>query len=90
MKRQFKYLTTSEEDKSWGIQLSVAGSAHIAPGSVYPQGNHPSEYTFKWNTGRVLQEYQLNYITKGAGIFENRYGRFLVKEGSLMIILPGE
>ena len=90
MKRQFKYLTTSEEDFTWGMQLSVAGSAQIAPGSPYPQGDHPSEYTFNWKTGRILQEYQLNYITEGAGIFENRSGRFQVKEGSLMMILPGE
>ena len=90
MKRQFKYLATSEEDLAWGIHLSVAGSASIAPGTTYPPGHHPSEYNFNWNTGRILHEYQLNYISEGAGVFENSYGRFQVKEGSLMVIKPGE
>ncbi len=90
MKKQFKYLTTSEEDYSWGIQLSVAGSALVEPGSPYPPGKHPSEYSFNWKSGRILQEYQLNYITKGAGVFENKSGRFQVKEGSMLIIAPGE
>lgn len=90
MKRQFKYLTTSEEDIRWGIYLRVAGSARIEPGTPYPPGKHPSEYTFSWKNGRILQEYQLNYISEGAGVFENKHGRFQVKEGSLMVILPGE
>ncbi len=90
MKRSFKYLTTCEEDFIWGIQLTVAGSAEIAPESPYPPGEHPSEYTFAWESGRILQEYQLNYITKGAGIFENDHGKFQVKEGSMIVIQPNE
>ncbi|HPF51631.1 MAG TPA: AraC family transcriptional regulator [Draconibacterium sp.] len=90
MKRQFKYLTTSEEDLNWGIQLTVAGSARILPDTIYPPGKHPSEYTFNWKSGRVLHEYQLNYISEGAGIFENSDGRFQVKEGSMLIIRPDE
>lgn len=90
MKRQFKYLTTGNEDIAWGLNLSVAGSARIEPNSLYPPGKHPSEYTFNWKNGRILKEYQLNYITEGAGVFENKYGRFQVKEGSLMVVLPGE
>jgi AraC-like DNA-binding protein len=90
MKRQFKYLTISDEDINWGIHLSVAGAAQIEPDTPYPPGKHPSEYTFNWGKGRILKEYQLNYISKGAGIFENKYGRFPVKEGSLIVVLPGE
>lgn len=90
MKRQFKYLTTSEDDIDWGIQLTVAGSAEILPGGQYPPSSHPSEYSFVWNHGRILPEYQLNYISRGAGIFENRFGRFQVKEGSMLVIKPNE
>ena len=86
MKLQFKYLTTSDEDLSWGIHLTVAGSATITPGTLYPPAQHPSEYSFSWEGGRVLHEYQLNYISKGGGIFENQYGKFQVKEGSLLVI----
>jgi AraC-like DNA-binding protein len=90
MKRQFKYLTTGDEDLDWGIHLTVAGSAIISPNSMYPPGDHPSGYSFSWAGGRILPEYQLNYITKGTGIYENQSGRFLVKEGSVLVIHPGE
>jgi AraC-like DNA-binding protein len=90
MKGNFKYLTTGEEDISWGLYFNVAGGAIIEPGSVYPPKEHPSGYLFEWETGRVLNEYQLIYITKGAGIFENNYGKFQVRPGSLMIIFPNQ
>lgn len=90
MKRQFKYLTTSEEDISWGIYLKVAGSAQIIPNTKYPPGKHPSEYSFNWEDGRILREFQINYISEGAGVFENKHGKFQIKEGSIIVIFPNE
>ena len=84
-----KYLTTSEADNNWGLWLNVAGSARIEPGSIYPPSNHPSEYYFQWENGRVLREYQINYITEGEGILENKYGTFRLKEGTIFITFPG-
>ncbi len=89
MKDFFKYLTISEADKNWGLSLNVAGRASVAPETIYPLPEHPSGYYFEWNNGRVLQEYQLNYITKGAGILEDDFGTFQVKSGTMMIIHPG-
>lgn len=90
MKDFIKYLTISNDDLEWGIYLNSAGSLTIPSKSEYPSKNHPSGYYFTWEQGRILQEYQLNYITFGEGIFENKYGKFNVKPGSLMIIFPGE
>lgn len=90
MKDFFKYLNASEEDKKWGLFLNVAGQSFIAPGTVYPPTEHPSGYYFTWENGRVLSEYQINYITKGTGILENKRGKFTVKPGSLMIIRKDE
>jgi AraC-like DNA-binding protein len=90
MKDYFKYLTTSEEDINWGLYLNVAGTAKIKPGTLYPPKAHPSEYYFNWETGRVLHEFQLNYISEGAGIFENKLGKFQVKAGSVILIFPNE
>ncbi|MCY1719546.1 AraC family transcriptional regulator [Prolixibacteraceae bacterium Z1-6] len=87
-KEYFKYLTTAEDDINWGLYLNVAGSATIKPGTLYPPIKHPSEYFFDWESGRILQEYQLNYITEGTGIFENKHGKFNVKPGSLLLITP--
>lgn len=89
MKGNFKYLTVGEEDTDWGLYLNTAGSFTIHTGSIYPPSEHPSGYYFKWEEGRVLQEFQINYITEGAGIFENKYGKFPVKQGSIFFIFPG-
>lgn len=90
MKNYFKYLTSAKEDIDWGLYLSVAGTAKIASRTLYPSMEHPSEYFFLWETGRILQEYQLNYITKGTGVFENKHGKFQVKAGSIIVIFPNE
>lgn len=89
MNTSFKYLTVGEEDTDWGLFLNVAGSSKIKHGSIYPPTEHPSGYHFNWNAGRVLQEYQINYITEGSGIFENKYGKFTIKPGSIILTFPG-
>lgn len=90
MENRFKYLTLGEDDANWGIYLNVTGSAEILPGEEYPSAQHPSGYFFHWDEGRILNEYQINYITAGSGIFENKYGTFPVRPGSLFVIFPGE
>jgi len=87
---KFKYVTASEEDKEWGLYLNVAGVATIEKNTPYPPEGHPSGYRFNLQQGRVLQEYQLNYITEGYGIFENSYGTFRITPGTIIILFPGE
>jgi AraC-like DNA-binding protein len=65
------------------------GYAQIQPSLVYPPRMHPSGYFFTWEKGRVLQEYQINYITEGSGIFETADGQFPVVPGSMLILRPG-
>lgn len=89
-KDYFKYLTTAQDDIDWGLYLNVVGTATIQSKTLYPPVEHPSEYFFSWETGRILQEYQLNYITEGSGIYENRHGKFQVKAGSVLLVLPNE
>ncbi|MCF8361540.1 MAG: AraC family transcriptional regulator [Prolixibacteraceae bacterium] len=89
MKDFFHYLTTSEEDENWGITLNVSGKAESAPLTTYPSPKHPSGYYFTWNSGRVLNEYQINYITQGSGVFETKDGAFELNTGSVFIIFPG-
>lgn len=85
----FKYTTKSNEDKNWGLYLNVAGYAHILPGQIYPPPGHPAGYNFNWENGRILHEFQLNYITRGEGILETKSGEYSIKEGSVIIITPG-
>ncbi|MFO7671464.1 MAG: AraC family transcriptional regulator [Bacteroidales bacterium] len=86
----FKYLTPGEEDRQWGIFLNVAGKTRIPPNMpAYPNPDHPSDYYFYWDKGRVLNEFQINYITKGSGVYETETGKFSVKPGSLLLTRPG-
>jgi AraC-like DNA-binding protein len=90
MRDFFKYLTPGEEDRQWGIFLNVAGKTIIPPNlPAYPNPDHPSDYYFYWDKGRVLNEFQINYITKGSGVYETETGKFTVKPGSLLLTRPG-
>jgi AraC-like DNA-binding protein len=88
MQNRFKYLTHNPDDENWGLYLTVAGSARVDPESDYPPSGHPTGYHFNWQNGRVLQEYQINYITEGEGIMETRDGSWPVREGSLILLRP--
>ncbi|MEL6923485.1 MAG: AraC family ligand binding domain-containing protein, partial [Bacteroidota bacterium] len=88
MKDFFKYLSVGEEDRDWGLYLTVAGRARIEAGVGYPNIEHPAGYYFSWASGRRVQEYQLNYITEGQGMLENDFGRFAIRPGTLMITRP--
>ncbi|MBN2812505.1 MAG: AraC family transcriptional regulator [Bacteroidales bacterium] len=84
----FKYLAHNTEDRNWGIYLTVVGSARVEPNNQYPPPGHPSGYHFNWNNGRVLQEYQINYITEGEGHMETRDGSYHIREGSVIVLKP--
>jgi AraC-like DNA-binding protein len=84
-----KYLNAGSLDREWGLYLTVAGNAKIPPALLYPPKVHPSSYFFTWEKGRILQEYQINYITEGSGIFETATDQFVVEPGSVLILRPG-
>ena len=82
-------MNPSQEDKDWGLFLNCAGKKEIKPGVVYPPRDHPSGYYFNFDQGRILNEYQIHYITRGEGIYENHSGKFNVNSGSLIFTKPG-
>lgn len=84
-----KYINAGPLDKEWGLYLTVAGYAQIPPSMVYPPRVHPSGYFFTWEKGRILHEYQINYITEGSGVIETADGQFQVVPGSILILRPG-
>lgn len=84
-----KYLTPGERDKEWGIYLNVAGMTRVAPHTVYPSPAHPTGYHFNWEQGRILKEYQINYITDGKGVLESEGTHSPLRPGSILITRPG-
>ncbi|MCK5136720.1 MAG: AraC family transcriptional regulator [Bacteroidales bacterium] len=90
MEEFFKYVNPGQEDKDWGLFLNCAGKAAIKPGVIYPSTTHPSGYYFTYEKGRILNEYQIVYITDGEGIYENQGGKFKITPGSLIFTKPGQ
>lgn len=87
-----KYLVANKSDRLWGLAVHSVGSQSIAPGEPYPPTGHPSRYLFSEERGRVLQEYQLLYITEGQGWFRSATlaHRVPLTRGSMFLLFPGE
>lgn len=87
---EFRYLPERPRDNQWGLHVSGAGWANIPPDSTYPPPGHPDLYEFDWERGRTLPEYQLVYITRGAGTFESSgTGLQPLQAGALLMLFPG-
>lgn len=86
-----KYLLANERDSLWGLTVSTVGYEEIAPGEAYPTRGHADGYYFELEKGRVLNEYQLLYITEGSGVFHSAtITETPLREGDLFLLFPGE
>ena len=87
-----KYLAVSPDDLRWGLAVNSVGFQEVGPGEPYPPSGHPSRYLFSEERGRILNEYQLLYITRGEGRFRSTHVKDTVelKAGSLFLLFPGE
>ncbi len=91
MNNQLCYLTYSANDEAWGTIITTAGFQHISPHASYPPSQHPKNYNFCPQNGRILNEYQFVYIVKGNGTFiSDHCKKRSVKTGDLLILFPGE
>jgi len=86
-----KYLVVNDNDLNWGLTINTVGYQHVKPNELYPLKNHPARYLFSINDGRILDEYQLIYITRGEGTFKSLSQDVIrVKEGSMILLFPSE
>lgn len=87
----YKYLPVSEEDQQWGLYVLNAGCNSIREAGNYPHPSHPAHHHFRWEKGRVLEEFQLIYISRGEGVFESAHCALTtVKAGTVLLLFPGE
>ncbi|MDD6364976.1 MAG: AraC family transcriptional regulator [Bacteroidales bacterium] len=87
---QIYYLSHLPKDESCGMFCTTSGSQACGPESKYPLGNHPLNYHFS-KSGRILNEYQLIYITDGLGYFRSDTCQPIrVSAGNIILIYPGE
>ena len=86
-----RYLSINATDEEWGIVVTTVGYQFIPPKGNYPLSKHPDDYNFKPQSGRILNEYQLVYITKGCGYFSSQScKKRKVKAGTMILLFPGE
>ena len=87
----FKYLPSVEHDLDWGLTVNCVGTQEILPGEPYPPAGHPLSHRFNPKVGRMLDEYQLVYCSKGSGMFRSATtGEMPVKAGDVMMLFPKE
>jgi AraC-like DNA-binding protein len=86
-----KYLVATTRDIEWGVYGTTVGSHKIPAGGRYPPEAeaHPPKYLFKWEMGRIYDEYALIYIPRGAGTFRSDGERtWRIRPGSLFMLFP--
>lgn len=85
-------MVTSEEDELWGLTVTTVGHQQIEGHDSYPPKDHPSGYYFNPEKGRILNEFQLLYITDGNGVFtfgSNDRQTCFITEGKMFFLMPG-
>ncbi len=86
-----RYLPVEPDALDWGVHVLDGGFTEIPPGLPYPPFDHPEAYMFTWERGRTLTEYQIVYITRGAGLFESASaGTLPIAAGQVFCLFPGE
>lgn len=86
-----KYLVASKRDTLWGLTASTVGYEEIAPHDDYPTTGHADGYYFRVADGRVLSEYQLQYVVSGEGSFTTlRTGTLKLRAGDMFLLFPNE
>ena len=85
------YPVHHELDAHWGLFVTTTGFQSVLPKGQYPPEGFPESYSFSYKKGRILNEFQLVYITKGSGEFRSStIEKTEVGEGSLFMLFPNE
>ena len=86
-----RYLPTDPVQEIWGLSVVDCGYTEIPPNTLYPPNPHPQKYDLDWQHGRILDEFQLVYITAGNGTFESSSGGcHTISAGTAFLLFPGE
>lgn len=88
----YRYLPADNQSRHWGWRLIDAGQQSILPHAPYPPQGHPHPYRFDRLGRRVLDEFQVVFITAGSGRFRSRSfpAGTQVQSGSAFLLFPDE
>lgn len=92
LKNNLLYLSIGGNDEDWGIVVTTVGCQSIPPRTHYPPTQHPDTHIFTPEKGRIINEYQLVYITNGSGWFSSQHQnkKQKVTAGTMILLFPGE
>jgi AraC-like DNA-binding protein len=86
----YRYFPISRRDRNWGLYVTTAGEARVAPHTTYPPTGHPKGFAFDWRQGRILEGFALVYISSGRGTFELKPDfSATIEPGHAFLLLPG-
>lgn len=86
----FHYPPVGTNTLRGGCCLTSVGSSVYGRGQKYPVAGHPGEFDFLWERGRVLADFALILIVKGAGEWECQGGESArVSAGDILYLVPG-
>ncbi len=88
---EIKYITSTEKDEDLILKVNTVGFESVSAYAKYPTMGHPLGYSFNFERGRVLHEFQLLYLTKGKGQFASKSTSVCeIQEGTVIFLFPGE
>lgn len=70
-----KYIVEDKNCLLWGLAITTVGVENIEKGEEYPTKKHLKDYYFSTKEGRILQEYQMVYISEGRGFSKHRLSK---------------
>ena len=86
------YLPDGGTSDLWGVAVTACGVTRVSPGVPYPPepSRHPGDHLFALpKGGRILDCYQLVFITSGIGSFESTAtGILKLEAGSAVLLFP--
>jgi len=85
-----RYLRVDGDNLRHELYVTSVGCLDHPAGRPYPPPGHPDAYNFDWKRGRVLGDFAVVFLSRGAGTFETRAGRSACRAGDVLLIPPGE
>lgn len=71
------------------IYVTTVGCVDHPAGKAYPGVGHPEGYGFDWEHGRVLGDFAIVLLSRGAGVFETNSTVLQCRAGDAILIPPG-
>lgn len=84
-----KYYQDTPVMREWPFRIRSLGYNNYAPYAKFPDGSHPVDHLFSWESGRVLPTLTLVHVTGGKGRFRSQPSGLLpVPRNTVIFVFP--